>query len=296
MIDSSAYDMVVLDAANIAHHNVLVDGDEASAIDPGRLEAMVDLCEELGWMVKAFMKHGTYFWATQNTDSDLVGDVKPFDRLIRSKRLELLEVKKDDIFWIDYALNNNALIISKDLFKPERKDYPDRDWESIDKCTIRDYTFTDQGEIMMPALPQKGEDGGRRTYRTLSARLNELEDRVERLTMVLKEADIVTTPEDVVFRGEEAMEEVDSVQAITHAVYDRYLRSGDQVHMTRIYHALVQAHLGLGARHQDWPEGWQEKMCSILGVEGRPASWLEDLSPRLVERAGDNRDHFRYVD
>ena len=108
--------MIVIDA-NIVHTNMEGDEGQTLCLFPERLERLVELCESMGWNVKCFMKHGTYHWASKNTEKPTVGDVRIFDRMIRSGHLTLLKTEHDDIWWIDYAMEQSALILTKDRFK-----------------------------------------------------------------------------------------------------------------------------------------------------------------------------------
>ena len=116
-MSEDTYEMIVVDAANIVHTNMEGDEGQTLCLFPERLERLVELCESMGWNVKCFMKHGTYHWASKNTEKPTVGDVRIFDRMIRSGHLTLLKTEHDDIWWIDYAMEQSALILTKDRFK-----------------------------------------------------------------------------------------------------------------------------------------------------------------------------------
>jgi len=293
-VNAEDFDLVVVDAANVAHTTIMIDGNEERGLLPERLEALIEACESLGWKVKAFMKHGTYFWASKNTHSPLVGDVKCFERLIRSGHLELLEVANDDIWWIDFAVQHSGLIISKDRFISERKEFSDRDWSQIDASRISNFEITDALDVLIPDLPVK-EGSGRQTYRSMKERMGELEERLEFLESVLKEKNLID--DELLTKATPTLTSSDdqTTVSITHAVFDQLLRDGGAVHLTKLLYILTQAHLGVGHSQQDWPEDWMDSLKTILGVEGRPGEWLEGLSPRDVERVGEHRDHLQYV-
>ena len=185
-IDPDQFEIVVIDAANVAHTNIRdPDSDEdLIAIFPERLEAAIEYCSENGWGVKGFLKRGTYDWAVRNSSSPTIGDVSIFDRLIKQNVVELVQMEREDIHWIDFAIKNSGLIITRDKFRKERADFPDRDWDSVEASTLRNYKVLEGGDFLLPDLPIKG-DGSRTTYRGLKARVEDLESRVRELESIL---------------------------------------------------------------------------------------------------------------
>ena len=283
VIEPSEYELVVIDAANVIHTEISDDeGNPIKAIFPERLSDAIEYCIECGWPVKAFLKHGTFLWAVSNSDFPNVGDVKILDRLIKSDLLELVNQKKEDMHWIDYALRNSGLIISHDRFKLEKEDYPDFDWELIERSTLRDYNFTSDGQFILPSLPIKGE-GSRLTMRGMRSRISDLEERVLSLEMLVENADS-SVPE------ESASLEVGEMEAVVSEVFDSLLKSGDAVHMTTILHTLASALLGLDLKLANkqgaWPNDWKEDLKEMVGVKGKMTKWVHDLSPRELEFDG----------
>ena len=61
-INTENYNLVVFDAPNLATVNTkeVETGEEISQFFPERLQEALEYCQELGWPVKAFLKHGTY--------------------------------------------------------------------------------------------------------------------------------------------------------------------------------------------------------------------------------------------
>lgn len=288
-INPDEYELVVIDAANVVHSTILdSDSNETPAIFPERLEAAIEYCQEIGWDVQAFLKHGTYLWAVKNHSLSNIGDVSIFDRLIKLNVLELVNKEKEDIFWIDYAMKNSGLIITHDKFRQERIDFPDRDWGAIGESTLRDYDILDNGDFILPSLPIKGE-GSRTTYKGLKARIGELEIRVSTLESALNEQ-IETEISEV---DEEPVKlEVD---AIVTEVFNRLLGSGEKRHMTPILQTLGSVLLGLDVSNlKNWPEDWRDQLNQILGVKGKMSKWVQDLSPRELEFS-DNRSTIWYA-
>ena len=283
VIDSSEYDLVVIDAANVIHTEISDDeGNPIKAIFPERLSDAIEYCIECGWAVKAFLKHGTFLWAVSNSDFPNVGDVKILDRLIKSELLELVNQEKEDMHWIDYALRNSGLIITHDRFKLEKEDYPDFDWELIERSTLRDYNFTADGQFIIPSLPIKGE-GSRLTMRSMKSRIADLEERVLYLEMLIGNTDSAAPEESASLAG-------DDMGAVVSEVFDSLLKNGDAVHMTTILHTLASALLGLdlklATKQGSWPSDWKESLKEMVGVEGKMTKWVHELSPRELEFDG----------
>jgi len=282
-IESSDYEMVVIDAANVVHTEISDDnGDPIKAIFPERLSETIEYCIECGWRVKAFLKHGTFLWAVSNSELPNVGDVKIFDRLIKSDFLELVSLKKEDMHWIDYAVRNSALIITRDRYKLEKEDYPDFDWKLIESSTLRDYNITADNQFILPSLPIK-EGGSRITIRSMKSRISDLEERVEMLESMIENT-VSPSPEEVVSLSE------DDLKAVANEVFDSLLRSGEEIHMTIVLHTLASAVLGLDLKNActqgAWPEDWKKDLMEILGVKGKMNKWIQELSPRELEFNG----------
>ncbi len=275
-INPNEYEMIVFDAPNVVTTEIVEDGgDPITGIFPERLQEAVDYCQELGWPVMAFLKHGTWLWATRNSGLHNIGDVMIFDRLIKSDLLELVGSEKEDIFFIDYAISNSALIVTKDKFREERKNHPDRDWDEIEKSTLRDYEFVDGGQFILPSLPPK-KDGTRLSFKGIKSRINELEKRLELLESMMHSSE----KHEQEIKHEWKKEDLDSV---VKEVFDSLLREGEAIHMTMLLHTLASAILGLDLRAAAkgvWPEDWKKTLMESLGVEGKMMKWVEELSPR----------------
>ena len=118
------YETIVIDAANILHNDTGIimkndNGDRVLQIRPERLRDCILFCEEKGWKITAFLKHGTYKYAASltKTNANTMGDIDILDDLIEQDKLHLIAKDKEDIYWIDYAVSENALIITQDKFR-----------------------------------------------------------------------------------------------------------------------------------------------------------------------------------
>ena len=280
MITASDFEVVVIDAANVVHHHADDEqGNLIQSIFPERLEAAIETLNDLGWEVKAFLKMGTYWWAVKNKDSETIGDVTIFESLKRRGSLVMVDNEHDDMFWVDYAVQNNGLILTKDKLRAEREQY-ERNWDDIDARTIRDWEVLESGEFLAPTLPPKS-DGERVSFKGLKTRLKQLEARVQELENRLE------NDED---QAIELKEEVHvSDVAITHEVLRQMLKGDDFVHLTAIYHTLASVHLRLEPAEQNsWRKSWRDELNEILGVSGKMSVWIHEISPFQLELSKDN--------
>ena len=191
------YEIVVMDGANLIHDDTGiekyddVEGSRIIQILPDRLEAAINHCENLGWPTVACLKRGTYKWAANNPESKYVGDISIIDRLISEGKVILLSAKKEDIYWIDYALKENAWIVTHDRFNDkkgtqgERSLYPDRDWKEIDSRTLRGHEFVNN-KFILPGLPKKEILEQKPNECVTLVQFNKLEEKVRDLEAMIR--------------------------------------------------------------------------------------------------------------
>ena len=280
MVNADEYDVVVIDAANIVHHHAYDDEENLiQSIFPERLKSCIEFFQESGWEVRAFLKQGTYWWAVKNKGMDTIGDVQIFETLRRQGVLEMVSSEHDDMFWIDYAVQNNGLVVTRDKLKTEKEEY-ERDWESIEKRIMRDWDILETGEFLAPSVPVK--DGAERiSFKTLRARLNDLENRVRELEQTRNSSGLEVKRTEAQSGGVESDE---AITAITHEVFHRLLGPGEFVHLTHIYHTLASVHFQLEpGKFQTWPADWREKMMSLLNVSGKMSVWVTNICPFDIE-------------
>ena len=281
VLDANEYDVVVIDAANVVHHHAYDDEENLiQSIFPERLESCVEFFQESGWDVRAFLKKGTYWWATKNKDMDTIGDVRIFETLRRQGVLEVVSSEHDDMYWIDYAIKHNGLVITRDKLKTEKEEY-ERDWDAVEKRILRDWDVLETGEFLAPSVPMKDE-AERISFKTLRTRLKELEMRVAELE---QSHDTRTAETDEKKPSVEATEiDQETVVAITNEVFRRLLQPGEFVHLTHIYHTLASVHLQLEpGKFSSWPADWREQLMGMLNVSGKMSVWVKDICPVAIE-------------
>tara|TARA_X000001036_G_C20581724_1_gene767034 strand:+ start:147 stop:1055 length:909 start_codon:yes stop_codon:yes gene_type:complete len=271
------YEKIVLDGANIIHDDTGIvmkddEGKRLMQIRPERLLAAINHCESLGWSTIACLKEGTYNWAKRNPESETVGDVDLLDQLIQDGKVITIPAEEDDIYFIDYAIKVNGMIVTHDTFednkhkkddsgnviKRERSLYPDRNWDDIDQRTLRDFRFLDD-KFVMPKLKQKGAplpltEKSTVTLEQIFAEIIELQKMVRKMqhTELKKQ---VESPK--------SSKQVD--RSIANSIMDQLLSKGDKVHASVIQLEVARALLKLPKNQEEWPKKWSSKLKQRLG-------------------------------
>ena len=101
-------------------------------------------CQIKGYTVTALLKKLTYKWGLREYESnnpEYADFAKIVEALKERGTLKLIESKEDDLYIVEYALSENALILTRDWFndhREQRKDTNDEDAvDVIRKKSIR---------------------------------------------------------------------------------------------------------------------------------------------------------------
>jgi hypothetical protein len=240
------YERIVMDAANVIRDDTGIeikneDGESLPQVRPERLRDAIQFCENKGWETIAFLQEGTYKMALKlkSVDPKRVGDLEILADLIEKRKVQLVKVKSDDIFYIDYALETNAIIVTHDTFKDkrdgtkrERSLYPDRPWDDIDKRTLRGFQFMN-GKFIFPDLPVKS------TSRKQEKSVSNIESPKSQSQQKNSDREIVIT------------------------LVDEMLRKNDSVALSLIQTEIARVLLGLEGKV--WKKGWGEELRKRAG-------------------------------
>ena len=124
----------------------------------------------------------SYYIASKNKDGEYVGDMNLVDDLISKKKVMIISQKKDDIYFINLAIERNAYIITRDGFKEEREMYPGLDWEDIDNRTLKGHEFMGS-DFILPGLPEHSAeipmDISYAEFKLLSDKVEFLENKIQ---------------------------------------------------------------------------------------------------------------------
>ena len=287
------YEKVVMDGANLIHDDTGiekyddVEGSRIIQILPDRLEAAINHCENLGWPTVACLKRGTYKWAATNPESKYVGDISIIDRLISEGKVILLSAKKEDIYWIDYALKENAWIVTHDRFNDkkgtqgERSLYPDRDWKEIDSRTLRGHEFVNN-KFILPGLPKKQILEQKPDEYVTLVQFNKLVEKIIHLEAMVRKIDHSEILRETSNPTEE--EKSQTRQEIMEAVMDQYLSNEKRVEIGHFHRLIASAILSLDMSNypRKWPKGWTKTLEDQLGFEGKFYDALINNSKRKI--------------
>ena len=233
---------VIIDGANIFHDDrgiVMKDeeGERITQSRPERVAAVIALCESKGWKSTAILKQMSYYIASKNKDSEYVGDMNIIDDLISKKKVMLISKKKEDIYFINLAIQRNAYIITRDGFKEEREKYPDMDWEDIDNRTLNGYEFIG-GDFVLPGLQERTAD---LPTEVSYADFKELNDRVEFLENKIQMIEDAQMIQKASLKDEAA--EIPA-KDIAISVVDTSLKGGKEILMHTLLRDIGRAVLG----------------------------------------------------
>ena len=270
------FKIVVLDGANIIHNRKKnSEGKRELTLEPKRLLSAIEHCEGKGWKTVAALKQGTYWFAETNPDILEEGDFEILENLIDDGKITLISQKDEDIYWIDFALESDGYIITRDSFKDrmgekrERSLYPDRPWDKIDRRTLS-YSFI-SGRFICSDLPKKPDfvpEGSQKKLQEeieeLKRLLNESQAEVRALTSKQKAGTLVQTSYD---------------QEIVN-IFENLLGDGEEIATSIVYNELARNILKLPEDMMQWPPNWPKTLKERLGFprNKKYTSFFEDLS------------------
>lgn len=161
---------IVIDAANLIHDDRGIEeydenGDTIPQMIPERLLSAVEENQRKGYKVTALLKAGTYKYGMKRfkANEPSYANFGIISRLKESGIVHLINSKDDDLYILEHALKQNALILSRDWFNDHRESKPDFDWERVDTLRINDYDFI-ENTFRCPkindisSVKQKGND------------------------------------------------------------------------------------------------------------------------------------------
>lgn len=290
------YETIVIDAANILHNDTGIEmkddnGQQIVQAHPERLEDCILFCEEKGWKVIAFMKKATYRYARTlaKRNSNTVGDIDILDDLIEQDKLHLIAADKEDIYWIDYAIAENALIITHDKFRAEKKEYQNRDWKDIDNRTLRGFKFVNN-KFILPNLKKKKvtskQEKKQITLDQIYTDIQKLITKVAELERYVRKRELTDLKKSQ-DKPKTKQQQIKSNLEIVNTVVNRLLSSGDEITASHIHAELARPILGLIGEQNTWKSGWSDELRTTLGYpKGGFPKWLISNSKKKIVQQG----------
>ncbi len=284
------YEKIILDGSNIIHDDTGIEmkdenGERLIQIRPERLLAAINHCESLGWTAIACLKEGTYTWAKSNPDAETVGDVDLLDELIEDGKVITIPAKEDDIYFIDYAIKVNAMIVTHDSFKDkiddqgnvikrERSLYPNRDWTDIDRRTLRDFRFVKE-QFILPSLTQKGPslpltEKSTITLDQIFAEIIELQNMVRKIqhTELRKQ---IESPKN----------NKNTDRSIAYSITEQMLSNGKKVQPNVLQQEIARVLLKLPKNQSKWKQGWNKNLKNRVGYSNFN-EWIMSISKKKI--------------
>ena len=187
-------------------------------LDIERLPIVSDYVKRRGYKPIFFILDGTHEYLIKNrkTLPELNPKLKILDKMIKKKEIMLLDREKwekkgkvvDDIWWITFAIEINALILTNDGLRDWKDKRKDLDWNEIEKRKIG-FSFDpkhakwnkigDECEEQIftaPELETLSEMGSLQKKKMAILEKKELEERVSKLNLVI-ESLAKTTSEEI---------------------------------------------------------------------------------------------------
>lgn len=284
------YEKIVLDGSNIIHDDTGIemksdDGERLIQIRPERLLAAINHCESLGWTAIACLKEGTYTWAKSNADAETVGDVDLLDELIQDGKVITIPAKEDDIYFIDYALKVNAMIVTHDSFRDKKDDhgnvikrerslYPNRDWTDIDRRTLRDFRFV-KDQFILPSLTQKGPSLPLTEKSTIT--LDQIYAEIMELQSMVRKIQHAELRKQI----ESAKNNKNMDRSIASSITEQMLSNGKKVQPNVLQQEIARVLLKLPQNQSKWKQGWNKNLKKKLGYSSFN-DWIMSISKKKI--------------
>lgn len=305
-------DRVVLDGGGHVHYNKCKHGKEVypnktcikchlgdRILEPQRLKKAIEKIENKGFRPIAFMGFLTIKWAGNHPDKLANDGTKILNDLLNQGKLMPVGKKKEDVWWLSYALDEQAYIFTFDKFrdkfeyetvekpdgskfrrkkkdengnpiikeKGERTLYPDLDWKQIDARTFQ-FEFMD-GTFVAPDLPTKDESDIQSSKSEVLAKLRDMENKHQNLQ---KRYDILLARSEMetVEHGYE-----DKIKEI----FSSELAKGS-MEVKKLYYIITREVLELSEDIGEWPDDWESRIREVLGYNPnfKTITLMEDLS------------------
>lgn len=153
----NAKNLVIVDAANILRDDrgcIIRDENQnrLNQMRPERLEMVIKHIKSAGGQPVCILRNGTYYSGKKrkNLDDPRFGDWTLVEAGLESG--DIVQVSDDDdMYCVTLALQTDSLLLSRDQFRPEKKKYPEYDWEHVANLRIDDYNFI-AGQFVSPEL------------------------------------------------------------------------------------------------------------------------------------------------
>ena len=325
-------DRVVLDGGGHVHYNKCKHGKEIypnktcsdckegkRILEPQRLKIAIEKIENKGYTPKVIIGALTLRWAATNPDKLPKDGAKVLNDLLNQGKIKPVNKKKEDIWWLSYALDEQAYIFTYDKFqdkyeyeeikkrgkvirrkkkdedgdyiireKGERALYPDLNWDEIDARTFQ-FEFFD-GNYVVPDLPARKGSDIQLSKSDLLAKLRTMENKFQDLE-----------------NRYDALLAINEMKTLEHGYEDKIreifrLELGNgSLEVKKLYQIVAREVLELPQNIRIWPDDWESTIREVLGYNEscKTITLMEDLSllckgEHVKFYPGEERTHVKF--
>ena len=320
-------DKVVLDGGGHVHYNKCEHGKEVQPnktcskcwkgdriLEPQRLKKAIEKIESKGFRPIAFMGFLTLKWAGNHPDELADDGTKTLNDLLNQGKIMPVGKKREDVWWLSYALDEQAYIFTYDKFNDkfeydvkgrqkkdengdpiireegERTLYPHLDWKEIDARTFQ-FEFMD-GTFVVPDLPTKDDSDIRLSKSEVLAKLRDIEG---------KHQDLQQRYDALLARSEMEAVEHGHEETIKEIFLSELAKGSMEV--KQLYYIISREVLGLPKDISKWPDDWGRRIREELGYNPnfKTITLMEDLSllcpkEHVYFYPGEIRSHVKLYD
>ena len=294
-------EFVIVDAANILRDDrgcIIRDENQNRLVQmrPERLILVIKYIKSKGKQPICILRDGTYHSGNKRKDSKdpRFGDWSLVEDGIESG--DIIRVSDDDdMYCVSLALQTDSYLLSRDRFKPEKRKFPEYDWQRLDELRIEDYNFI-AGKFVSPELERAiaGDipntvKPNQKVAKTINSKLTKPKGfkpptRIakslnieENDTKSQNKTSTKNNSDDII--AEKLMILLDELYA---SVYSCTADDG-QCNASIVLVMLAKEFLDKDEPSSNWKRGWVSELkshiVSITGVNQRPIKWVVSNLP-----------------
>ena len=196
-----------------------------------------------------------------------------------------IPAKEDDIYFIDYALKVNAMIVTHDSFRDKKDDqgnvikrerslYPNRDWTDIDRRTLRDFRFV-KDQFILPSLTQKGPSLPLTEKSTIT--LDQIYAEIMELQSMVRKIQHAELRKQI----ESAKNNKNMDRSIASSITEQMLSNGKKVQPNVLQQEIARVLLKLPKNQSKWKQGWNKNLKKRLGYSSFN-DWIMSISKKKI--------------
>ena len=297
--------IVVIDVANILRDDrgSIIrdqDGKRLTQMRPENLVSTIKFIEENGGEVMGLLRKGTYYSGKkkQGKEDPRYGDWNLVEQAISAEKVQVVS-DDDDMYCILYALQNDALLLSRDKFRDHKKANPEVNWGKITQLQVSDYNFI-KGDFISPSLTKKlNEDKGQKVAAPKSSSKNDKKTKTSKSKSSEKSTKLKINPAPVTDDYESKIDEIILLDQLFAILYS--LTSDDgQCNLSAVVEELSHELLAKGKkRGKKLPSGWTSELKKyinkVTGDDRKVTTWVRANLPSGFELNQNHSSVVRFI-